>query len=226
MKNMRHYSLRGFTLIELLVVIAIIGILASLLLPALARARERAKRVQCASQMRQVSLGVRMWADDNDGRVPWIIDVANGGTRSLAETAAHYRTLSNEVANPRVFICPSDTAKAAANSVNLMQNANLSYFVGVDAMETRPMTLIIGDRNVVDGTGNPPGKEQCGTANVSATTLRTSAASTYRWGSDIHNGYGNLGLADGSVQLTTATKIGGYIQYSGDPNGNNHVLLP
>ncbi len=226
MKNMRHYSLRGFTLIELLVVIAIIGILAGLLLPALARARERAKRIQCASQMRQVSLGVRMWADDNDGRTPWTVDVANGGTRSVAETAAHFRVLSNEVPNSRVFICPSDSPKSPSSTVNVMLNSSISFFVGVDAMESRPMSLIIGDRNIVDSAGKAPAKENCGTANVTATALRASAASTYRWSAEIHNGYGNLGLADGSVQLMGANKFGGFIQYSGDPNGNNHVLLP
>ncbi|HTY88379.1 MAG TPA: prepilin-type N-terminal cleavage/methylation domain-containing protein [Candidatus Acidoferrum sp.] len=72
MKNVKRRTLRGFTLIELLVVIAIIAIIAALLLPALASAKRRAKRLQCVNNMHQIGIGSSVYANDfADWYPPW-----------------------------------------------------------------------------------------------------------------------------------------------------------
>jgi prepilin-type N-terminal cleavage/methylation domain-containing protein len=69
---------RGFTLIELLVVIAIIAILAAILFPVFARARENARRASCSSNMKQIGLGFLQYTQDYDERMPSVADGSNG----------------------------------------------------------------------------------------------------------------------------------------------------
>jgi prepilin-type N-terminal cleavage/methylation domain-containing protein/prepilin-type processing-associated H-X9-DG protein len=95
---------RGFTLIELLVVIAIIGILASLLLPALAGAKAKAKRLQCMSNLRQVDLTFHMYSDSNRDKIPsvnggnWAWDVPYMVADSMLQYAGN---------NKKIFYCAS-----------------------------------------------------------------------------------------------------------------------
>jgi prepilin-type N-terminal cleavage/methylation domain-containing protein len=111
---------RGFTLIELLVVIAIIAILASMLLPALARAKEAGKRIACTNNEKQLALSAIMWVNDNEDKFP-----PRGGNPKWPQL------FSENYADMRILVCPSDGPKAPQSqaSANIFDSTNRSYII-------------------------------------------------------------------------------------------------
>lgn len=161
---------KGFTLIELLVVIAIIGLLVGMLMPALARARENARRAVCAGNVHQMIVYAKLYSNDSMELFPAAISSLLG-------------TYVKNAKDMDIFICPSASAKnyaSAATSTNAASfTANNScYFYGAGQTEASDgMAMLFWDKN--------------GDAST-----KCSATS---WGGNHGNEGGNVGFVAGSV---------------------------
>ena len=176
MKIQTNKASKGFTLIELLVVIAIIGILASMLLPALGKAKARANRIKCVSNQMQIAKAFKAYATDNEDKFPWY--AKSDGRAALTTTPMVWAAGSAELGNPKILRSPCDGAKTDAAAFTLTGyvaptaanpagtpaswtagfgatatgfgaglQSNVSYWFCTGADELKPATFLTGTRN-------------------------------------------------------------------------------
>lgn len=170
---LRKMKVRGFTLIELLVVIAIVGILAGLLSPGLAVAREKARRASCNGNLKQIVLFLKFYSHDNNEQYP----------ARLKDLGLKYATGSGDY---NVFICPSAKnqgwltrlADTAAVS-NMTADGNCSYAYAGGLSDTSPFGVpLVWDKN-----------------GAAAASFPAAAA----WGGNHAGAGGNIAFVDGHV---------------------------
>jgi prepilin-type processing-associated H-X9-DG protein len=227
----------AFNRIELLGCIVGLTLLALVSLPLFANTTARSQRIACFNNLRRIGVGWRLWATDN-GRFPWQVNIANGGSRGFVNTWQHFLIASNELQTARILACPSDTRKPATDfaqrpgglawSFSGEDNA-VSYFAGLDAQFDNPTHHLSGDRNIAGGA------PRAGCVNLPAGfavayNCSRNDASLRRlfWANAVHGeNAGNLLFADGSVKQTTTRSFqDSVIENTGDGNFSNHLLLP
>ncbi len=207
-----HTRSHAFTLTELLVVAVAIGLIAVLLLPALAAAKRKSYRISCINNLEEGFLGLKIWEQDHTNNFPMSVSINFGGTLEYVGTGKMYnifKDLSNELEEPRILVCPADVRQPAANWP-VLATTNISYFLNVGAInDTYPGIVFMGDRNILGGTKSTNG----------LTVFKPTDSAS--WGSDMHHGQGNIGLTDGSVAQMTSFGLAAILT-----NGITRLAIP
>lgn len=127
----------GFTLIELLVVIAIIAILAAILFPVFARARENARRTSCQSNLKQIGLALAQYEQDYDEHTP-VVDENSGYT--------WFQPLQPYIKNERVFRCPSLSESPVAAQSDYAINGFFTHALSISDFQNVAEQIAMGER--------------------------------------------------------------------------------
>jgi len=206
----------ALTKVEVIVIIAVSVIAVALILPVLAMAKRKTSKISCVSDLKQVGIAFRLWEGDNNDKYPMAVSLTNGGAMELIATgnvAACFRVMSNELNTTKILLCPDDTRRVLATNWSTLNNSNISYFVGLDAVESKPQMFLSGDDNFAIG-GVP----------VKSGVVQLLANIPVTWTKERHKSYGNIGLADGSVQQLTTDGLQQALQQTGV--ATNRLAIP
>ena len=182
---------RGFTLIELLVVIAIIAILAAILFPVFARAREKARQTSCLSNVKQIALATLMYAEDYDETYPPALIETGGGLYVIPQLLHPY------IRNQQIWICPSDRQGSVETS-SVAATWDISY-----SCNTWLMKFVVPSVGVITpplGLGEVNNPAEC-PIFWDARSVGTSFPDNFDlYVSYRHNGLANSAFADGHAK--------------------------
>ena len=204
-------------------VVALLVLLAAALLPALAAAK-RYSGPGCANNLLQIYLSTKIWSGDSGDKLPTQLAATNDVMMKLIGSGKAYvlwQTMSNELSTPKVLVCQADTKRHYATNFSAgFSDANISYFLSLDASFEKPQTIIAGDDNFfVDGK-----LVQSGILNVSTNVAVEWTKERKQEKSGRPHSPGNIVLADGSVQPLNNAGLWQVFQQTG--SATNRFVIP
>jgi len=197
--HQRFRKTNALTFLEVIAIIAVMVVLIGLLLPALNKPSRGGSRMSCVNHLKQLGLAARIFATDNAEKFPWQVSTNKSGSqefRDLPNSAfQHFLVMSNELSTPKMLVCPEDKERTIALHWQI-GNQNVSYFVGLDAQEESPDSLLAGDRNLM--TNGVP---------VGGGLLELTTNLTVGWTAQLHNNAGNVLFGDGHVDQFSSARL-------------------
>ena len=248
---LRRARERAFSRAELLALLAALGLLALVVIPALANGQATGARVACLNNLRQVSLGFRQWADDHSDSVEgyywwsrkrtetnWTTTLVTYDSGIPLPTISgtlwfQYYVLSNELATPRILACPSDATARVADDFSHggfggfrhsnYQNQAISYPLYLHALAEQPHAVLASDYNVrADWEFSG-----CYTgAGAFSILYRLWFPNTGWTNGAVHDNIGNVAFTDGRAETLTDTGLRAALsRRMTNENGLEHLLF-
>jgi prepilin-type processing-associated H-X9-DG protein len=202
----------AFTRTELIFISCLLALLVALGAVALIQARFKQQQRTCVNNLKNVGLAFRIWSTDSSDDFPFQRSIEDSGTREFTNVWQHFLTMSNELSEPRILICPT-SSKNPSRTWQTFSDQNISYFIGITAKEIYPQSFLTGDTDFfIDG--QPP----------QSNPVSISTNSNISYPPFVHRSNGNICMGDGSVQKFASAQLKESLRHS--EIATNTLLLP
>ncbi len=210
----------ALTLMEMLVVVGLIFFLfIALAMLSESGMKGKAQKIGCVNNLHEIGVAFRIWGESqsDDFQMQYYFSNRNYGVRESVESGIAYtsfQVMSNELGTTKVLVCPADNHRfAATNFTTDFGNHRLSYFVGVDATDSLPRSILSGDDDF----------------EINATPIRSGLVQIFTntsigWSNQRHAPLGNLLFSDGSVQSANNSVCSNLIAQTG--LATNRLAIP